>query len=528
MSAQDKKIYKAVAYSAGGALLVHLVVFLLFAALMQAGYFNPRPPQDKAEQFEISFMEDEAAPEPEAPPEPPSDAMAIRGKEDGQKPSSFFNAEGLTDTKTPNEKAPFISDKDTKAASEAPPEEGSDSPMPTITEGQDRDLPTKDIFQQSYTDGPGQVPQPTSKPVPPAPIAEEPVKPVVEPPKPAAVEPVKPEVVEAPPKPPVVEPVKPVIVEAPPKPPVVEPVKPEIAEAPPKQEPRPEPPKPEPVALEKPPALPEPSPGEIAKVTPPAAPPAPVMPEATLPPVPELADVQNPEEKSPDPEAIAAAEKPKPPAPVKKPERETGDPRPVPPSLDPSLTPGGFKPDPEVVALLDMTPKDQPLPDPKPLVKETPPDKEKPEDPKTSAVESLMEAQARRARPPGVSAYQAERNPTRMKGGVSNKGPNSVDSQATPLGRYQAVVSKEVEKNWYRNTKAHAQDFTIGTAKLRFSVTKSGAVQSIEIVNNTSNTLFGTNCIKALQESKVPAVPDELDAYLIEGTMEVEYTFSIY
>jgi TonB family protein len=519
MSAQDKKIIRTVAYSAGAAVLVHVAVALFFAALLHAGYFNAPPPKEEAEQFEITFEEDPFI-EPELVPMEPQ-LMAVRGQEP-PKASNFFNTDGLKEAAVPNENATFYSDKNTQAASEAPAEEGSTSPMPTITEGVERDLPSKDLFRQSYSEGPGQVPAPNSEPSPPSPgmAAEEtpPPAPAPEPepvlqPTPPTPEPV---VAETPPEPPAPTP-PPVVAEAPPEPPAPAPA-PVVAEAPPEPAPAPTPP---------------PAPAPVLAEAAPNPPPAPVMPEATLPPVPQMSAIAEPEDKTPDPATLVVAEEPKEEAPTpkkRKDEPETGSSKPLPPDL----APGEFKPDPKVMALLDMTKKEDPLPKPPPApapqFAETPPKPREPQPatPEKTSVDDLLEGQRRRASTASASGYQAERTPTRIKGGVSNKGPNSVDSKATPLGRYQSVVSSAVERTWYAYTKRGAQNFTIGTAKIRFAIEKSGAVSRAEVVNNSSNMLFETNCIRAIQDAKFPPIPEDIDHLLFEGKLEVEYTFSIY
>lgn len=129
------------------------------------------------------------------------------------------------------------------------------------------------------------------------------------------------------------------------------------------------------------------------------------------------------------------------------------------------------------------------------------------------------------ASPPG---YQPERRTTKIEGSVDSRGRSSVDSVATPLGRYRKALSEAIGSRWYYYTTSRIDLISLGAARLRFYVKADGSVEDIEIISNTSNASFGTFTLQAILEAEIPPIPPDIVQTLENNRLEVEYTFTVY
>ena len=72
-----------------------------------------------------------------------------------------------------------------------------------------------------------------------------------------------------------------------------------------------------------------------------------------------------------------------------------------------------------------------------------------------------------------------------MTGAISNRGAASFKTVGTPLGRYQKMLYDAVGSRWYLYVQQQADLVSIGTARLVFSVDRSGRVRNLKVVQNT-------------------------------------------
>jgi outer membrane biosynthesis protein TonB len=126
------------------------------------------------------------------------------------------------------------------------------------------------------------------------------------------------------------------------------------------------------------------------------------------------------------------------------------------------------------------------------------------------------------------SNYQALKQQRRLSGAITNRGPSSVNAVGTPLGRYQKMLYDAVGSRWYTYCHQQADLVNIGTARLVFSVDRSGRVRNLKVVENTSNESFANVCLRSVLEVKLPPIPEDVASTLPSEGLETELNFTYY
>ena len=123
----------------------------------------------------------------------------------------------------------------------------------------------------------------------------------------------------------------------------------------------------------------------------------------------------------------------------------------------------------------------------------------------------------------GFSGYSKQ---TRMTGSISRRGKSAINVRNSPLGRYQALVSKAVELQWRRNCEQHRDHIVPGVISLRFYVDDEGAVSGIQF-----QEVIGANYIergftqRAIRQAKLPQMSEEVVEELNGELLELVYNF---
>jgi TonB family C-terminal domain len=211
-----------------------------------------------------------------------------------------------------------------------------------------------------------------------------------------------------------------------------------------------------------------------------------------------------------------------------------GDPgRPPEPQTHPSSTPATTPaPAPSASATSTPEPSQTPTATPRPTLEPTrTPEPEqlamlRPTSPPTRAPQqSVATPTPQRPVPP---SYRREQAQTRSSGNISNRGVASVNALGTPLGRYSKQLQDAVGSRWYMYVERQRDLVSIGTLHLRFVVDRSGRVGNLKILSNTSNEAFGNVCLQAVQDVKMPPIPEDVAATLPSEGLEEEYTFTMF
>ncbi len=83
--------------------------------------------------------------------------------------------------------------------------------------------------------------------------------------------------------------------------------------------------------------------------------------------------------------------------------------------------------------------------------------------------------------PTAASAYQAEKQATRITGRITDRGPSAVNAVGTPLGRYQKAVSDAIGSRWYYYMKTKMDLVSIGTAHVEAEVDEKGKIKNLRL-----------------------------------------------
>ncbi|CAN5825282.1 hypothetical protein BH09VER1_BH09VER1_41770 [soil metagenome] len=200
-------------------------------------------------------------------------------------------------------------------------------------------------------------------------------------------------------------------------------------------------------------------------------------------------------------------------------------PRPSSPSAPPQqVTP----PTPEPV------PTPEPMPTPEATPSATPPPRNnsdvallEPPKPRNTPRPEMQKTVPRPPAPPAQPGYQPQTQITRIQGGISTRGRSAVDAIGTPLGRYKKAMSDAIGSRWYFYVNEHRDMLSGGTVDLRFVVSATGKTQRIKVLRNTSNGTTENLSVGAVQDAEIPPIPKELVPQLQNGSIEVEFSFTI-
>jgi hypothetical protein len=128
--------------------------------------------------------------------------------------------------------------------------------------------------------------------------------------------------------------------------------------------------------------------------------------------------------------------------------------------------------------------------------------------------------------PPAEPSTQRQMEKTRIKGGITAPGGPAVDAVETPYGRYEARLMNLIGSRWDLYNEEHPKD--VGDVTIRVMLYPNGRVASTRVVANNSIDDLADLSTRAIMESTLPPVPDDLAPMLHDGKLEVNLTFAIY
>lgn len=209
---------------------------------------------------------------------------------------------------------------------------------------------------------------------------------------------------------------------------------------------------------------------------------------------------------------------------------------------DYSLTQEGSTPQPQQTPPPEKKPSEPPKPSPSPastvepdqlaMLKSTPPPPIKaPDETEPSPTPEVAPVTTPVPRPQPekpASNYQSQKQQTRIQGSISTHGPASVNALGTPLGRYQKQMYDAVGARWYQYMERRRDVIGIGTARLSFSIDRSGRVTNLRVLENTANEAFSSVCLQSVQELKLPPIPEDVASTLPAEGLQAELTFISY
>lgn len=146
--------------------------------------------------------------------------------------------------------------------------------------------------------------------------------------------------------------------------------------------------------------------------------------------------------------------------------------------------------------------------------------------PTTPTPQAPPQAEAPKPEPKKEKEFRGNQRKTAMVGSISRSGPSALEVADTPLGRYQATISRAVEIEWQRNCVRHRDFITPGFLTVRFFVETSGKVRSVQFVGDmeTGEVQKGFT-LNAIRNATIPPMPKALRKEYDDDPLELMFRF---
>lgn len=156
-------------------------------------------------------------------------------------------------------------------------------------------------------------------------------------------------------------------------------------------------------------------------------------------------------------------------------------------------------------------------------IKPTPPKRPKDGTAVAKAADAPKATTAKPATDPGFKGYQRK---SAIVGSISRTGRSALDVVDSPLGRYQAAISRAVEQEWQRNCVRHRDFITPGFLTVRFFVETSGKVRTVQFVGTmeTGEVQKGFT-LSAIRDADIPAMPAAVKKDFDKEPLELIFNF---
>lgn len=183
-------------------------------------------------------------------------------------------------------------------------------------------------------------------------------------------------------------------------------------------------------------------------------------------------------------------------------------------------------PPPAEELLRGQNPVDVPIPkevEDKSEIKPTP--AERPKEGSTAAKPEET-PKASPAKPADEPGFRGNQRKSAIVGSISRTGRSALDVADSPLGRYQAVISRAVELEWQRNCVRHRDFITPGFLTVRFFVETSGRVRTVQFVGKmeTGEVQKGFT-LNSIRDADIPAMPPAVKKEFEKEPLELIFNF---
>jgi len=146
--------------------------------------------------------------------------------------------------------------------------------------------------------------------------------------------------------------------------------------------------------------------------------------------------------------------------------------------------------------------------------------------PAAKPTEASKTADAPKPKPSQEPTFKGFQRKTAVMGSISRTGRSSLDVEDSPLGRYQAAISRAVEQEWQRNCVRHRDFITPGFLTVRFFVETGGKVRSVQFVGDmeTGEVQKGFT-LNSIRDADIPAMPTALRKEYDKEPLELVFRF---
>lgn len=130
------------------------------------------------------------------------------------------------------------------------------------------------------------------------------------------------------------------------------------------------------------------------------------------------------------------------------------------------------------------------------------------------------------AKPSSEPGFRGNQRKTAIVGSISRTGRSALNVADSPLGRYQAQISRAVEQEWQRNCVRHRDFITPGFLTVRFFVESSGKVRTVRFVGEmeTGEVQKGFT-LNSIRDAEIPAMPAALKKEFDKEPLELIFNF---
>jgi hypothetical protein len=144
---------------------------------------------------------------------------------------------------------------------------------------------------------------------------------------------------------------------------------------------------------------------------------------------------------------------------------------------------------------------------------------------------ALPKPAVRQSQPPAPRSAeprtQRETEKTRVNGGITTLGAPGVDAVETPYGRYHRKLANLIGSRWNLYYQEHPKE--VGDVTIHFRLNANGTVAGTpRVAANHSIDDLAELSIRAIMDSTLPPVPDDLAPMLKDGKLEVDFNFTVY
>ena len=124
---------------------------------------------------------------------------------------------------------------------------------------------------------------------------------------------------------------------------------------------------------------------------------------------------------------------------------------------------------------------------------------------------------------PAFAGYQRK---TAIVGSISRNGTSALNVADSPLGRYQALISRAVELEWQRNCVRHRDFITPGYLSVRFYVEASGKIRTVQFVGQmeTGEVQKGFT-LSSIRDADIPPMPASVKKEYDKQPLELIFNF---
>lgn len=123
-------------------------------------------------------------------------------------------------------------------------------------------------------------------------------------------------------------------------------------------------------------------------------------------------------------------------------------------------------------------------------------------------------------------AFSGNQSKTTIRGNISRTGRSALDVADTPMGRYQAQISRAVELEFQRNC-VRRRDFIVpGYITVRFYLDVEGRVSSLNLIGDIEGGEVQKGfTIDSIRNAEIPIMPEEIKKELGDDNLELIYNF---